>query len=151
MIVDDEAEGEEDGAEWAEGIESGRVRGRRVVQTADVDLPDEPGWQWEMPLGLKVGQCVASLHLGPRGEPSWYDAIVIDTRERRYNHGASAKLYHVYFPEDEHDDWYTLPDDTVAYRVASGIALRQRSFAPPSRRACDHGNYVVRVVVLSYS
>ena len=117
MIVDDEAEGEEDGAEWAEGIESGRVRGRRVVQTADVDLPDEPGWQWEMPLGLKVGQCVASLHLGPRGEPSWYDAIVIDTRERRYNHGASAKLYHVYFPEDEHDDWYTLPDDTVAYRV----------------------------------
>ena len=116
VLVDDEAEGEEDGTEWAEGLASGRVRGRRVVQTQGVGLPDEPGWQWEKPAGLKVGQLVGSLHLDAGGEPAWYDAILIEVSERQYNRGNGSR-YRLFFPADGHDDWYTLPDDTVAYRA----------------------------------
>ena len=70
---------------------------------------------------------VATVHINPRGQPAWYDAIVIRVQTRRYNHGAQDML-HLYFPEDGHNDWYSLPDRSIAYnhgKKATGRELKQ--------------------------
>ena len=126
VVVDDDAEGEE--GEEGEGGE-GEDRVRKGVSGAAVALPNEPGWVRDVPAQKKqlVGHRVAALYNNTRGRLTWYDAIVVDHLERRYNRGASV-MYRLWFKEDGFDDWYSLPDDTVIYRPGhkpSGSEFRQ--------------------------
>ena len=116
-VVDDdadEASGDEGGAGGVGAV--GRFGGGRrvVVPTDGVALPAGGGWSRNAPRPIKVGQLVATLHMGPRGQAEWYDAIVLVVQQRKYNHGTQEVL-HLFFPEDDHDDWYTLPDASVAF------------------------------------
>ena len=117
VLVDDdadEASGDEGGAGGVGAV--GRFGGGRrvVVPTDGVALPAGGGWSRNAPRPIKVGQLVATLHMGPRGQAEWYDAIVLVVQQRKYNHGTQEVL-HLFFPEDDHDDWYTLPDASVAF------------------------------------
>ena len=42
---------------------------------------------------------------------------------RIYDRGRSD-MYRIYFEEDEGDSWFTLPDNTVAYRNGSSVSRR---------------------------
>ena len=66
---------------------------------------------------------MAALYLNGQGEPAWYDGIIVDTMVRIYDRGRSD-MYRIYFEEDEDDTWFTLPDDTVAYRHGSSVSRR---------------------------
>ena len=127
VLVDDDAgdddvdeSGGDEGEEEEERKRSDvRVRVRRVIDTSRLGLPEgEDGWEWDMPaVGKKlIKQRVAALYLNDEGEPAWFEGIVLDVMERKYNHGTSD-LYHIFFAEDNFDDMYTLPDNTIAYKV----------------------------------
>ena len=58
---------------------------------------------------------VATVHMGPRGQPAWYDAMVVQVQTRMYNRGHKEML-RLYFLEDGHEDWYTLPDASIAFQ-----------------------------------
>jgi hypothetical protein len=125
VLVDDD-DSEEDG----EDVNlDGKGRGRRVVDTAGIGLPiGERDWAWKMTAGSqpKVGQRVAALYLNETGEPAWFDGIVLTVMERKYNRG-TVPYYRLYFEDDQYDDWYTLPDATVAYRIGHKAAKKEIS------------------------
>jgi len=112
VIVDDDAGSDEDEGEGGGGWVRGN--GGRVVATEHIELPAGESWRREPPASIKEGQVVATVHFDPRGQPAWYDAIVIRVQTRKYSHGAQDML-HLYFPEDGHDDWYSLPDRSIAF------------------------------------
>ena len=117
VVVDDDAEGEE-GEQGEQGEQEGMGdRAQKGVSGAEVGLPHEPGWVREMPAEKKqlVGHRVAALYNNMHGRLTWYDAVVVDHMERRYNRGTSV-MYQLWFEEDYYDEWYSLPDDTVIYR-----------------------------------
>lgn len=125
VLVDDDAGSDEDEGEGGGGWLRGD-RGR-VVATQHIQLPAGASWRRDPPASIKEGQMVATVHIDPRGQPAWYDAIVIRVQTRRYNHGAQDML-HLYFPEDGHNDWYSLPDRSIAYnhgKKATGRELKQ--------------------------
>ena len=111
VIVDDEAEGSDDDDGHAQGM---GVRAGRRFATGDVPLPVGQSWRRDPPASIKPGQLVATVHMGPRGQLAWYDAIVVQVQKRNYNHGQKEVL-RLYFTEDGHDDWYTLPDGSIAF------------------------------------
>ena len=112
VLVDDDAASDEDEGEGGGGWVRGD--GGRVVATEHIQLPAGASWSRALPAAIKAGQIVATVHFDPRGQPAWYDAIVIKVQTRRYNHGAQDML-HLYFLEDGHNDWYSLPDRSIAF------------------------------------
>ena len=118
VLVDDDADsGSDNEAESSAG--GPRADGPRIRQAqidgASVELPE--GAYSRTPPTLGAGMCglqVCVLFLNAAGEPEWYDGVIIEYQHRQYNVGRSH-IFHLCFEEDEHDDWFSLPDATVCF------------------------------------
>ena len=118
LLVDDDADSSDDnGVDTTTG--GPRANGPRVRQAqingADVALPDGDYTRTAPTLGPSMkGLLVCALFMDGDGHPAWYDATIVDYQHRAHNHGRSH-IFHLFFDEDDHDDWFSLPDSTVCY------------------------------------
>ena len=99
-----------------EGAE-GAAAGQRGLDGTAVELPCGPyvrGHPKTLGPGMK-GLKICALYANHDGEPGWFDGVIVDYEKRVYS-VAQSHRFHVFFPEDGFDDWYTLPDSAVIYR-----------------------------------